>query len=187
MDWIANALLALVAGSVGSVLLVPHTQRRGEAAKARYAAGRQLYGVLCTYRQELEYQYDRCHSEQHGYPPEFAALEGQEELAEEVLRALPDLRKRTARQTREDLELLVGPTMLAFAERRMYVLADVRVGATEQGRLEVLLRRVTREPERYCEGHLQRLLAEQNNFHEHNEHYEQARAVLDRMADRVAP
>ncbi|MFC8247612.1 hypothetical protein [Streptomyces chartreusis] len=65
--------------------------------------------------------------------------------------------------------------------------ADVRVGATEQDRLEVLLRRLNLEPEHYCEGHLQRLLSEQNNFHEHGEHYAQARTVLDRMAARVAP
>ncbi|MFF3322311.1 hypothetical protein [Streptomyces sp. NPDC002889] len=95
--------------------------------------------------------------------------------------------KRNARQMREDLLLLVGPTMLAFAERRMYVSADVRVGETEQARLELMLRRVTREPDRFCEGHLQRLLSEQNNPDEHAEHYRQTLAILDRMADSVAP
>ncbi|MFF0012915.1 hypothetical protein [Streptomyces sp. NPDC005374] len=187
MNWIVNALLALVAGSVGSVVFVPATQRLGEVAKARYAAERQLHGILRSYRQELEYQYDRCLAEQHGYPLEFAALDGQEALAETALHGLTDLAKRNARKMREDLLLLVGPTMLAFAERRMYVAADVRVGETEEARLELLLRRVTREPDRFCEGHLQRLLSEQNNPDEHTEHYQQALAILDRMAYRVAP
>jgi hypothetical protein len=44
----------------------------------------------------------------------------------------------------------------------------------------------TREPDRYCNGHLQELLSEQNNPHEHNEHYELS-FVLGRMADRLAP
>ncbi|MFF3141585.1 hypothetical protein ACFVRU_07580 [Streptomyces sp. NPDC057927] len=187
MNWISNALLALVAGSVGSVLFVPATQRLGEAAKARYAAERQVHAVLSSYRQELQYQYDRSITEQHGYPPEFAALEGQETLAENVLRTLPALGKRKRIRMRNDLQLLTGPTMLAFAEQRMYVPASIRAAATEQARLDLLLRRVTREPERFCEGHLQRLLSEQNNLPEHSEYYQLTLAILDRMADRVTP
>ncbi|MFJ3229222.1 hypothetical protein ACIPJS_38555 [Streptomyces sp. NPDC086783] len=187
MNWIGNALLALVAGSVGSLLSVPTSQRLGEAAKARFATRQRLHGTLSAYRQELEYQHDRSVTEQHGYPPEFAELEGQETLAEEVLRGLPDLSKRMRKQLRHDLQLLVGPTMLAFAESRMWVPEAVRANETERGRLELLLRRVNREPDRYSEGHLQRLLSEQNRLPEHDDHYQKALEALDRMACRVMP
>lgn len=187
MNWILSTLLALVAGSVGSVGLTPLSARLGEAAKLRHAAERRLHGLLCAYRQELEYQYDRSHTEQHGYPLEFAAVEGQEKLAEDVLRNLPDLRKRKAKNLREDLQKLVGPTMLTFASGRMYVPESIRQNSTEQGRLEILHRRINREPERYCEGYLQRLISEQNNHHEHRNYYEQSIAILDGMVKRVAP
>jgi hypothetical protein len=187
MNWILSTLLALVAGSVGSVGLTPVSARLGEAAKLRHAAERRLHGLLCAYRQELEYQYDRSHTEQHGYPLEFASVESQEKLAEDVLRNLPDLRRRKAKNLREDLQKLVGPTMLAFSEGRMYVPESIRQNPTEQGRIELLLRRITREPERYCEGHLQRLLSEQNNHQNHRNNYQQTIVILDGMAKRVEP
>ncbi|MFJ8614132.1 hypothetical protein ACIRH0_44245 [Streptomyces sp. NPDC093675] len=187
MNWIGNALLALVAGSVGSVVFVPISQRLGEKAKARHAAERSLHGVLRSYRQQLQYHYERSRTEQHGYPPEFAALDGQETLVEAVLRDLQDLGKRKEKLLRGDLERLVGPTMLAFAEGRVHVPPGARAAAMEENRLELSLRRVILEPERYCEGHLQRLLSEQNNPHEHDVHYKDALLILDRMAARVAP
>lgn len=121
MNWIGNALLALVTGSVGSVVFVPVSQRLGEKAKVRHAAERSLHGLLRSYRQQLQYHYERSRTEQHGCPPEFAALDGQETLAESVLCNLQDLGNRKEMLLREDLEWLVGPTMLAFAEGRVHV------------------------------------------------------------------
>ncbi|WP_392958111.1 hypothetical protein [Streptomyces sp. LN245] len=69
----------------------------------------------------------------------------------------------------------------------MYVPGAVRANETERGRLEILLRRVDREADRYSEGQLQKLLSEQNNLPEHNEYYQSAVSVLDRMVGRVAP
>ncbi|MFJ4633037.1 hypothetical protein [Streptomyces sp. NPDC088847] len=186
MNWILNVLLSLVAGSVGSVLFTPAAQRLGEVAKTRYTNERHLHGVLRCYRQELEYQYDRSRTEQHGFPPEFASVDDQENLSEDVLRSLPDLKKRLAKATREDLQKLVGPTMLAFTERRIHVPAESRNTVAEQSRLEILERRISREPRMYSEGLLQKLLSDQNNPHEHAIHYENALAILDRMADRVS-
>jgi hypothetical protein len=186
MNWIGNALLALVAGSVGSVVFVPLSQRLGEQAKLRHAAERRLYGVVQSYRQQLQYHYDRSRTEQHGYPPEFAALDGQESLAEEVLRNLPDLSRWKAKRLREDLFSLIGPTMLEFAESRMYVPPTVRNSDTEQDRLEIYLRRVNMEPGRYSEGHLQRLLSERNNPVEHEQEYQTTLSILEQMSARVA-
>ncbi|MFJ4633864.1 hypothetical protein [Streptomyces sp. NPDC088847] len=86
MNWTFNVLLSLVAGSVDSVVFTPLSQRLGEVAKARYTTQRHLHGVLCAYRQELEYQYDRSRTEQHGYPPEFASVEGQEKLSDSAVK-----------------------------------------------------------------------------------------------------
>jgi hypothetical protein len=187
MNWILSTLLALVAGSVGSVGLTPVSARLGEAAKLRHAAERRLHGLLCAYHQELEYQHDRSHTEQHGYPLEYASVAGQEKFAEDVLRYLPDLRKRKAKNLRADLQKLVGPTMLRFASGRMYVPEGIRQNSTEEGRLELLHRRFNRESARYCEGHLQRLISEQNNHEEHHNHYQESISILDEMAERVAP
>ncbi|WP_327740946.1 hypothetical protein OHA87_47700 (plasmid) [Streptomyces sp. NBC_00493] len=186
MNWILNVLLSLVAGSVGSVVFTPLSQRLGEAAKTRYSTERHLHGTLCAYRQELEYQYDRSRTQPHGFPPQFASVEGQEKLSEDVLRSLPDLKKRLAKATREDLQKLVGPTMLTFAEGRTFVPADIRRPEVEQIRLQILNRRISLEPGRYSEGLLQKLMSAQNQPHEHIVHYENTLAILDGMAERVS-
>lgn len=186
MNWIWNVLLSLVSGSVGSVLFAQTAGRRAEMAKTRYTTTTALRGVLRTYRQELDYQYARVRSEQHGFPPEFAALPGQEKMAEDVLRALPDLTRRTRRKLREDLVTLAGTTTVDFAENRMYVPAPTRNEQGEQARLELALHRVNVEPDRYAEGILARLLSDQNRP-EHQQHYEAAQVILDRMATLAKP
>ncbi|MDQ1033585.1 hypothetical protein QFZ75_000001 [Streptomyces sp. V3I8] len=187
MNWILSTLLALVAGSVGSVGLTPVSAR----PRRRQPNCVMLLNDVCTHC--CAHTGKSWNTSTTG-----PTLSNTDTLAirirrkprkasRGVLRNLPDLRKHKAKNLREDLQKLVGPTMLTFSEGRMYVPENIRQNATEQGRLELMLHRITREPERYCEGHLQRLLSEQNNHHEHQSNYQQARAILDEMSKRVAP
>ncbi len=187
MDWIVNVLVSLVSGSVGSVVFAQAAARRSAIATTRYNAATTLRGVLQAYRHELDYQKSRVLSENRGYPPEFADPAGQERFAETVLRALPDLPKRRGRKLRAELLALVGSITMGFTEGRMYVPEASRIEAGEQARLEIALRRVTREPERYADGLLRRLLSEQNHHEAFDQAYGDALAALDRMAALVKP
>ena len=186
MNWIWYVLVPLASGSAGGVLCAPAIGRRSEIARTRYITASALRGVLRTYRHELDYQYARMRSEGH-YPAEFAALPGQERLAGEVLRALPDLSRHTARKVRSELAPLFGTITLDYVEGSMYVPEASRSPQGDQDRHAVALRRVTMEPDRYSDGLLPKLLSHQNRPPEHAQAYTEARAALDRMIDAVKP
>lgn len=185
MELIWNILVSLVSGSVGSVFFAQAAGRRSEIARTRYIAASTLRGTLRVYQQELDYQYKRRPG--GGYPPEFAAWTGQERLAEEILRALPDLSRRTARRVRAELPPLFGSITLDFVGGRMYVPETSRDPQGEQARHELALRQVTAEPDRYSDGLLPRLLSDQNRPAEHAQAYDGAQAALCRMVDAVKP
>lgn len=172
---------ATIVVAVGGLLLRKYAAGRTEKGKRAYQARESLRDTLERYRRELEHDHDQLWV-LHRYPDSYVSLAGQEQLAEDVLRELPHLRRGVQSNLRHMLTAIVGAVTVNFSESRVHIPVERRDQEQEKNRLALALRRLNTDPD-YARvfGLLGMMNATQNDRGEHDIHYEKAMAILSDM------
>lgn len=192
LDWftldarvIISVVFGLFGGALGGLATAGRIAMLGLRSKERYEAAAAVRGVLNSYLATLNYDHDEVYRTE-AFPKRYAGLEGQDELAESILRELSKLPSRTRAKLRTGLITLVGKVPLELAEGRVHLPG----GAADED--EIRKRRVTylakaihEQGTSETKGLLSELLGTQNDEPTHNAALEKTRETLQRMLNTV--
>lgn len=175
MDWfssdarvIISVLSGLLGGAVGGVATAGRIAVLGVRAKERHESAAIVRAVLSSYRALVLYDHDQVFRTD-AFPSRYAGIEGQDELAESILRELPRLPRSKRKLLRKGLSNLVGELSLELAEGRVYLPRDAAdPDEVRQRRLTYSVKAIHERGAAGTKGLLSELLGTQNDTSAHD-------------------
>lgn len=184
---VISTIFGLIGGAVGGILTAGRITVLGITARERYEAKANIRSILNAYKAQLAYNHDSVYRTD-SYPSKYADVEGQDELAESVLRELPAMTPRSRRALRQSLTRLVGALPVTLAENRLHLPAE-SVDDTEvrQRRVTHMLKAINEDQPDQTKGLLSDLLRTQNEKFKHKEVLSNTLSELNKMLHIVRP
>jgi len=181
---IVSAVVGLLAGSVGAMLMAGQVAWRTERGKKQFHSELALFDLLSEYRTNLEHDHTGdpdAHREGQGS----ASIDSREELTTGLLRHLPYLAPKTRQDLLRRLVQLVGPNTVDLMRKRLGVPRSVFDGNLESSRkFRVEYKFITGKGD---QGSLGVVGNSANDVERHDEHYDEAVIQLDAAIALVNP
>jgi len=194
VDWfssdarvVISVIFGLFGGALGGMATAGRIAVLGIRAKERYEAGAVIRGVLNSYRAQLLYDHDEVFRID-AFPRRYAGPEGQDELAESILRELPKLSSRKRARLRAGLTELVGKIPMELSEARLHLPAGAAdQDEVRQRRLTYSIKAIHEAGSAETKGLLSELFRTQNEQSVHNMALTKTLKTLEEMLKSVKP